>query len=98
MKSTLQKQRMDAIATHSAQADQFARSYATAADGYECCFAYSRMRLEESLACYLPPEGYGLHLLDVGCGTGHHMKALASRGYIVAGVDGSEAMLEYARA
>ena len=95
---TLERQRGPAVATHTAQADQFARLYDSAGDGFESCFAYSRRRLEDRLAQYLPLQGAGLRLLDVGCGTGHHMQALARRGFAVAGVDGSEAMLEHARA
>jgi len=49
------------------------------------------------LARYLPARGEGRKLLDVGCGTGHHMSILRSRGYDVSGVDGSEGMLEVAR-
>jgi SAM-dependent methyltransferase len=33
----------------------------------------------------------------VGCGTGHHLADLRQRGFEVAGMDGSEAMLEHAR-
>ena len=40
----------------------------------------------------------GQRLLDVGCGTGRHAVALASRGLVVTGVDLSSAMLERARA
>ncbi len=36
-------------------------------------------------------------VLDLGCGTGNHAIALSRRGYTVAGVDRSEAMLEEAR-
>jgi len=39
----------------------------------------------------------GSHLLDVGCGTGNYMAELASRGFLVTGVDGSDAMLARAK-
>jgi SAM-dependent methyltransferase len=94
----VEPEKQHAVAAHTAQAGQFACSYDAAEDGYGSCFAYSRRRLDECIACYLPLEGAGLRVLDVGCGTGHHMKSLAGRGYAVAGVDGSEAMLEHARA
>lgn len=36
-------------------------------------------------------------IVDVGCGTGRHLTALVQRGYRMAGVDLSEAMLDQAR-
>ena len=39
-----------------------------------------------------------VHILDVGCGTGRHAVELASRGFMVTGVDLSESMLRQARA
>jgi ubiquinone/menaquinone biosynthesis C-methylase UbiE len=47
---------------------------------------------------YLPDRGNGLRVLDVGCGTGHYMARLKTRGFEVAGVDGSQEMLVHARA
>jgi SAM-dependent methyltransferase len=61
------------------------------------CFAYSRRRLDLLLARLLPETSASPRLLDVGCGTGHHLKALRARGYDASGVDGSGAMLEEAR-
>jgi SAM-dependent methyltransferase len=87
-----------AVDVHSNQADLFADRYAIGtADPYANCFAYSRHRLVQHLDLYLPRAGHGGSLLDVGCGTGHWMKALADRGYIVSGVDASPAMLVHAR-
>ena len=94
----MQKER--AIETHSQQAQEFADSYRQMADvdPYQTCFTYSRRRLDQYLKKYLPENGEGLRVLDVGCGTGHHMAALRQRGFEVAGVDGSADMLEQARA
>jgi ubiquinone/menaquinone biosynthesis C-methylase UbiE len=88
-----------AIDVHSDQADGFAESYVQLEqDPYGSCFTYSRMRLERLLDAYLDRLPAGQALLDVGCGTGHHMRDLHDRGFDVAGVDGSAAMLEHARA
>lgn len=91
-------QKLEAIETHSQQAGEFADSYVDfETDAFQTCFTYSRKRLEQFLGRYLPARGDGIRLLDVGCGTGHHLENLRSRGYSVAGVDGSEEMLQHAR-
>jgi ubiquinone/menaquinone biosynthesis C-methylase UbiE len=84
-----------AVEVHSAQADLFAARYRDL-DPYASCFNYSRRRLEAVLDRLLPARGDGLRLLDVGCGTGHHLAQARARGFTVAGVDGSEEMLEQA--
>jgi len=87
-----------AVDVHSRQASEFAASYdAYEHDPYGSCFTYSRMRLEKALEQYLPRSGNGQRALDVGCGTGYHLYALADRGFDVAGVDGSPDMLKRAR-
>lgn len=92
-------QKQHAIETHSLQASEFATSYQELEqDAYRSCFTYSRRRLEMLLERYLPARGSGMRLLDVGCGTGHHLASLRARGFAVAGVDGSEEMLIHARA
>lgn len=50
--------------------------------------------LEIMLLPQLPKDA---QLLDLCCGTGHLMQPLLERGYKVTGLDGSEAMLNYAR-
>jgi ubiquinone/menaquinone biosynthesis C-methylase UbiE len=95
--SELSKQQ--AIAVHSRQAEEFAASYNDLeASAYSTCFTYSRKRLDRWLDMFLPARGDGLRILDIGCGTGHHMARLRQRGFTVAGVDGSQEMLEHARA
>lgn len=87
-----------AIGTHSAQAGEFAQAYgAMASDPHTTCFAYSRRRLDAWLEMLLPPPREHPRLLDVGCGTGHHLVRLRSRGFQVTGVDGSSEMLVEAR-
>jgi ubiquinone/menaquinone biosynthesis C-methylase UbiE len=85
-----------AVETHSRQADEFAHSY-TVHDAYVDCFNYSRHRLDALLTKLIPPVDRPLALLDVGCGTGHHMQRYARLGYKPSGVDGSEEMLAHAR-
>lgn len=92
-------QKQLAIRQHSRQAEEFADRYRELDSSiYHSCFAYSRWRLNALLRRYLPERGDGLRLLDVGCGTGHHMAILSERGFEVAGVDGSEEMIAHARA
>jgi ubiquinone/menaquinone biosynthesis C-methylase UbiE len=87
-----------AVDVHSRQAPEFVSSYESLErDPYASAFTYSRMRLEQALAGHLPRTGEGLRALDVGCGTGHHLRALTARGFEVAGVDGSQEMLVAAR-
>jgi SAM-dependent methyltransferase len=89
--------RGDAIATHSEQSALFAERYGRlTADPYASCFAYSRRCLQERIDRILPAGG-GRRLLDVGCGTGHHLAELGGRGFEASGVDGSAEMLDHAR-
>lgn len=93
-----EKQKEAAVRTHSDQAGQFEERYeAEIKDPYSNCFVYSRKRLQVWLDRAIPSAGNGQRLLDVGCGTGHHLQELQSRGFRVAGVDGSEEMLKVAR-
>lgn len=50
--------------------------------------------LEQIFACYAQYRTYTI--LDLGCGTGGHVLPLTERGYVVTGVDCSEAMLSEA--
>jgi ubiquinone/menaquinone biosynthesis C-methylase UbiE len=93
----LQKQL--AIEQHSAEAEEFVRRYQELeVDPFRSCFTYSRHRLGKLLEHHLPECADGLRLLDIGCGTGHHMASLRRRGFEVAGADGSKEMVRLARA
>jgi ubiquinone/menaquinone biosynthesis C-methylase UbiE len=92
------RQDEEAIRVHSEQASLFRDRYdALPVDPYASCFAYSRHRLQIQLDRRLPPPSPGARLLDLGCGTGHHLLWARERGYEAAGTDGSEAMLWEAR-
>ncbi len=58
---------------------------------------YCNSQLQPLEIMVLPQLPQGAHLLDLCCGTGHLMQQLLQRGYKVTGLDGSEAMLDYAR-
>jgi SAM-dependent methyltransferase len=91
-------QKVQVLQLHSLEAEKFAQRYSVQSrDPYHDCFAYSRRRLDALLDKYLPQSGESRRLLDVGCGTGHHLRALGERGYAVTGVDAAEGMLEHAR-
>jgi ubiquinone/menaquinone biosynthesis C-methylase UbiE len=97
--SAIDLQKQLAVETHSAQAELFASRYGgIAGDPYRDCFVYSRRRLNIWLDRFLPADGGGMKLLDVGCGTGYHLARYRERGFEITGVDGSEGMLREARA
>lgn len=88
----------DAVEVHTSQAGLFADRYeALRADPYGSCFAYSRKRLHQAIDRLIPAPARGGRLLDVGCGTGHQLSSMRARGFEVAGIDGSDAMLDHAR-
>ena len=93
------KQKQNAVAEHSRTAAAFAGRYTRLnVDPYESCFAYSRHRLQMLMERLLPEWREGLRLLDVGCGTGHHLAQFRQQGFDVAGVDGSPEMIALAQA
>ncbi len=57
-------------------------------------YSASQIRPLENLL--LPSVPQNAHLLDLCCGTGQLIQQLVQRGYVVTGLDGSEAMLNYA--
>lgn len=64
---------------------------------------WDAMRIEHFGERWLAPlafaalDGHGLHIADLGCGTGHLLPGLAATGARVTGVDREAAMLEVAR-
>lgn len=91
-----QKQRVSAI--HDEQAALFEDRYVDfMRDPYSSAFTYGRYRLELLLRRYLPEAGEGRRILDAGCGSGHALRDLQSRGYLCTGLDAAPAMVEVAR-
>jgi ubiquinone/menaquinone biosynthesis C-methylase UbiE len=92
------QQKKLAIDVHSDQSALFTERYnVIAEDPYRNCFVYSRKRLNEWLDRLMPHNGAGVKLLDVGCGTGYHLRRFRDRGFEISGVDGSADMLTQAR-
>ena len=58
---------------------------------------YGLEQLKPIAIMLLPKLPQSAHLLDLCCGTGNLMQQLLEGGYKVTGLDGSEAMLDYAR-
>lgn len=58
---------------------------------------FSRMAIGVFAEILLPRLADGARILDLCCGTGQIAAELTARGYEVTGIDGSAAMLEYAR-
>jgi len=91
-------QKRRTVETHSRQAEEFASSYeGLVREPYQSCFNYSRHRLQGWLEHMVPRGRPGALALDVGCGTGYHLRWLAERGFDTVGLDASAEMLAHAR-
>lgn len=67
-------------------------------DWYSTPYGKLADRIERAMILdLLRPLSPGASILEVGCGTGHFARALAERGFRVAGVDPERAMLAAAR-
>jgi SAM-dependent methyltransferase len=58
---------------------------------------YCQNQIQPLETLLLPQLPKGAQILDLCCGTGHLVQQLIRKGYQVTGLDGSEAMLDYAR-
>jgi ubiquinone/menaquinone biosynthesis C-methylase UbiE len=92
------KRNAQAVRIHDEQARLFETRYEVLErDPYWDTFAYSRKKIQEVLDRYVASPVPGRHLLDVGCGTGSHLKKWREQGFVCAGCDPSEEMLARAR-
>ncbi len=80
------------LTTHYSDYDIFARIY-----NEEWGQGLGEFALRPLEKLVLPHLSEGSKIFDIGCGTGQLAQELVIRGYEVTGLDGSEAMLDYAR-
>jgi SAM-dependent methyltransferase len=87
-----------AVLAHHQGAEQLDRAYQIqTTQGAALAFRYGRAQIGVHFDCQvasLPPSA---KILDVGCGPGHQMKKLRSKGFEVFGVEPAENMREIAR-
>lgn len=90
--------RQVAIEHHHLVAGKFEAEYAALEnDRFSSAFTYGRAKIDQlvdELFCSFPE---GASILDVGCGTGEHLKRALSHGLKAAGVEPAPAMLAAAR-
>lgn len=84
--------RSRAIHLHDEVAEVFEGLYQTAErDPYATSFSYGRKKIQEVLDSVLQALPRG-RVLDVGCGTGHQLRAMAQRGLECFGIEPAENM------
>jgi SAM-dependent methyltransferase len=90
--------RQQAVAAHESGVEQFIEWYDTmAVDPYASAFAYGRQEVTACLRDALSAFPTGSQVLDVGCGTGDHVRLLSQWGFRVAGVEPSASMRRIAQ-
>lgn len=87
--------RNKAVLIHNETADWFASQY-NKQDCFSSAFTCGRHHINRYLFQELLKLSKGANILDVGCGTGDHMKQLIGRGFDVVGIDPSGKMRNYA--
>lgn len=89
----LKKIRKKAIAGHDKAAGHFASEYQKMAkDYFASSFTYGRKKLEVLLDEHLQDLPKGSSVLDIGCGTGEHLKRCRQLGFNVIGIEPSSEM------
>ena len=95
--STTQEIRRIAIDHHDAMAPEFEAFYA-ALEGsrFSNAFTYGRAKLDAMVDALFASLPKGAAILDVGCGTGEHLKRALSHGLVAVGLEPAEAMRQAA--
>lgn len=88
--------RDSAVLIHDETAGWFAGQYNEKKDKFYSAFSCGRCYINRHLFEELSKLPRGIKILDVGCGTGDHLKQLIDLGFDVVGIDPSVRMLKYA--
>lgn len=89
----LERIRNQTIAQHDKTADYFESEYRNMAkDYYASIFAYGRQKIQEVLEQTLNSLPKGASILDIGCGTGEHIRQCRRFGFKVRGIEPSQNM------
>ena len=95
---TAESVRRVAIEHHDALVSTFETLYRDRdANRFASAFAYGRSKIDAVLDAELARRDPGARLLDVGCGTGVHVRLYRDRGFDAVGLEPAPAMLEVAR-
>ncbi|HSU17085.1 MAG TPA: methyltransferase domain-containing protein [Longimicrobium sp.] len=80
--------RRAALEFHNDNVGRFENHYRqAAADPFTSSFTYGRRQLDRELDSVLDTLPQGAAVLDIGCGTGEHLKAMRERGLTVTGLE-----------
>jgi len=86
-----------AVLIHNETADWFASQYDNKKqDRFSSSFSYGREQINTYLFKEISKLPKGAKILDIGCGTGDHIKHFIDSGFEVVGIEPSENMRKYA--
>ncbi len=93
VKTNVKKIRGEAITLHDKEANLFEDAYQLAEkDYFATSFTYGRKKLQVVLEQALQALPKGSSVLDIGCGTGEHLKRYHELGFNVTGIEPAEEM------
>jgi ubiquinone/menaquinone biosynthesis C-methylase UbiE len=86
-----------AVSIHNETAGWFANQYeGKKQDHFSSSFVYGREQINDSLFKEVSKLPRGAKILDIGCGTGDHLKRFIDLGFEAVGIEPSENMRRYA--
>jgi len=85
-----------AVLIHDKTADWFAGKYINKEDYFASSFSYGRKQINRHLFNEISKLPKNAKILDVGCGTGEHLKKMLDMGFSAKGIEPSEKMREHA--